>query len=61
MMHCKRYIGDGVYLDFDGFAYILTTEDGLRVTNRIVLEPQVIEAFDEYRKTPLVDLMEKAE
>ena len=37
----KRYIGDGVYVDFDGYALVLTTEDGISVTNRIVLEPEV--------------------
>lgn len=35
----KVYIGDGVYGDFDGFAIMLTTEDGKSTTNRIVLEP----------------------
>jgi hypothetical protein len=37
----KRYIGDGVYIDFDGYGIVLTTEDGIRETNRIVLEPEV--------------------
>ena len=37
----KRYLGDGVYIDFDGFALVLTTEDGISVTNRIVLEEEV--------------------
>ncbi len=36
------YLGDGVYADFDGFAVVLTTEDGVSVTNRIVLEPEVL-------------------
>lgn len=35
----KEYIGDGVYAAFNGFALILTTENGLEVTNTIVLEP----------------------
>lgn len=34
----RKYIGDGVYADFDGYNIVLTTEDG---TNRIVLEPDV--------------------
>ncbi len=44
----KQYIGDAVYVDFDGFGIVLTTEDGIRVTNRIVLEPQVYSALVRY-------------
>ncbi len=36
----KVYIGDAVYANFDGFAIILTTEDGIRETNRVVIEPR---------------------
>lgn len=39
----KVYLGDGVYADFDGYHIVLTTEDGVRVTNRICLEDQVFE------------------
>jgi hypothetical protein len=35
------YVGDGVYVEYDGFSLILTTEDGVSTTNRIVLEPEV--------------------
>lgn len=39
----KTYLGDAVYADFDQFGdLILTTEDGIRATNRIVLEPTVL-------------------
>jgi hypothetical protein len=44
----KRYLGDGCYVDFDGFALWLTTEDGVSVQNRICLEPDVYHAFTEY-------------
>lgn len=37
----RKYIGDGVYVEFDGYSLILTTENGITVTNRIVLEPEV--------------------
>lgn len=40
----KQYIGDGVYIDFDD-GLVLTTEDGIRTTNRIVLEPDVWRAL----------------
>ncbi len=41
----KTYIGDGCYVDFDGFALVLTTENGISTTNRIILEPEVYAAF----------------
>jgi hypothetical protein len=44
----KVYLGDGAYVDFDGFGLVLTTEDGIRVTNRIVLEPNVYETLRRY-------------
>lgn len=37
----KRYLGDGAYVECDGCAFVLTAEDGIRVTHRIVLEPEV--------------------
>ncbi len=37
----KRYLGDAVYAEWDGDNVILTTEDGYRATNTIVLEPVV--------------------
>lgn len=36
----KQYIGDGVYAEFDGWALLLTTENGIEATNTIVLETQ---------------------
>lgn len=52
----KRYIGDGVYADFDGYGIVLTTEDGISVTNRIVVEPEVYDSLMQFVK----DLREKA-
>lgn len=40
-MSDKQYLGDAVYVESDGFGFELTTEDGLRVTNRIYLEADV--------------------
>ena len=37
----KYYIGDAVYVEYDGYNVILTTENGISVTNTIVLEPEV--------------------
>jgi hypothetical protein len=41
----KTYLGDGVYAMFDGYDITLTTENGLEVTNTIVLEPEVLSAL----------------
>ena len=44
----KRYLGDGAYVDFDGYGIMLTTENGISVTNEIYLEPQVYAALVQY-------------
>lgn len=44
-MSVKAYLGDGVYVDHDHYHVVLTTEDGISVTNTIYLEPPVLEAF----------------
>jgi len=45
----KRYIGDAVYADFDGFHIVLTISNGINDTNTIGLEPGVLNEFDRYR------------
>ncbi|TFH47229.1 MAG: hypothetical protein E4H01_08660 [Lysobacterales bacterium] len=47
-MSHKKYMGDAVYADFDGYHIILTTENGIRVTNSIALEPTVFDALTRY-------------
>lgn len=39
----KAYLGDGVYVEWDPGreAFILTTENGVEITNTIVLELEV--------------------
>ena len=44
----KNHIGDGVYVEDDGYGIVITTENGISVQNRIVMEPEVIEAFERY-------------
>jgi len=44
----KTYLGDGVYADCDGYHIILTTEDGIRVTNTIFLDPHVARLLTSY-------------
>jgi len=53
----KQYIGDGtlhsrnpvgVYVEFDGYGIVLTTENGVSVTNRIVLESEMLASLFAY-------------
>ena len=44
-----EYLGDGVYVDIsDNNDIVLTTENGVHVTNEIVLESYVVQAFLNY-------------
>jgi hypothetical protein len=43
-----QYLGDQVYIDFDGYHIVLMTYDGIRVKNRVFLDSQVIGALDDY-------------
>jgi hypothetical protein len=44
----KQYIGDGVYVEIDELGLVLTTENGIETTNRIVLEGDVYGALEQY-------------
>jgi hypothetical protein len=44
----KAYLGDGVYIHAEYGGVMLTTEDGIQVTNSIFLEPEVYAALLEY-------------
>lgn len=44
----KEYLDDAVYADYDGWNLVLTTSDGYRDTNTIVLEPAVLDALMGY-------------
>jgi hypothetical protein len=48
MKKVKRYLGDSVYADCDNGYLILTTEDGIRATNTILLEAEVLGALQDY-------------
>ena len=41
----KQYLGDGVYVDVEENWVVLTTEDGVKETNRIYLDQEVQLAF----------------
>lgn len=46
----KAYLGDGVYAQWEEptLSVVLTTEDGITQTNRIVLEPEVLDALKQW-------------
>lgn len=47
-MKNKIYLGDGAYVEFDGFGFILTAENGIEATDTIVLEPEHIINLNEF-------------
>ncbi len=48
----KVYLGDGAYAEFDGYDVVLTTENGIEETNRIVLDPDVLSALLRFIEQP---------
>lgn len=44
----KEYLGDSVYVEFDSYDIVITTENGDGPSNRIVLEPEVLDALNKY-------------
>jgi hypothetical protein len=40
-----EYLGDGLFANFDGWQVELYTHDGYRATNRVSLEPMVLQLF----------------
>jgi len=39
------YLGEGIYVKWDGEKFILETFDGLTVNNTITIHPQVMSTF----------------
>lgn len=56
----KRYLGDGVYVSFDGYQLELITSDGISTTNTIYLEPRVYSNLLKYVAELKEELEEKA-
>lgn len=45
----RAYLGDAVYADVDDCGrLVLTCEDGITAYERIVLEPEVLQALEKY-------------
>lgn len=44
-MNFRRYLGDGLYGDFDGYQIVLAANNGIVDTNVVYLEPSVLNNF----------------
>jgi len=44
----KEYLGDGAYVDYDGYQVWVTTSNGISTTNEIAFEPEVMERLIAY-------------
>lgn len=43
-----EYIGDSVYIRFDGYSFVIYTDNGNGAENEIYLEPDMIEEITNY-------------
>ena len=46
----QEYIGDGAYANFDGYSLWIRTHNGIRTTNQVCLEPEVLKNLLQYIK-----------
>lgn len=44
----KEYLGDGLYVHFDGYQVVLSAFNGIEDTNTVYLDSSVLRAFLEY-------------
>lgn len=49
MSAIEDYLGDGVYVVFDGFSYILEAQGPTLPITKIAMEPSVIDALNRFR------------
>lgn len=54
-MTTKSYLGDGAYAEWDGLGLTLTAENGIRATDRVVLEPSVLIELLRFLRMTYVD------
>ena len=44
----EEYLGDGVYVEFDGYGFVLKANDNRNPTDTIYLEPAVLAALNSF-------------
>ena len=49
-MQKQAYLGDWVYVEFDGYEFILRANDFYNLSDTIYLEPEVLEALKKYTR-----------
>lgn len=47
----KSYVGDGVYIECDGYDFILTVSNGIHTTNTIIVDLDMIKIIADYART----------
>jgi len=47
-MNTKDYIGDGVYVEFDGFGIWLNANDPDNPSDKVYLEPQALRRLNDF-------------
>ena len=48
MINKKEYLGDSVYVSWDGVQVRLTTENGASASNEIFLESEIVQQLENY-------------
>jgi len=56
-----EYLGAGVYVSWDGYAYTLMANDHNNPTDVIVLDPNVLRALVQYDKATVAELIKSSE
>lgn len=51
----KQYLGDGLYVHFDGYQFCLQASNGVSVSDEVYLEPNVMTAFLNYAINAIPD------
>lgn len=41
----RFYLGDGAYVEYDGYSYRIFTNNGVKDTNTVILEPDHMESL----------------
>lgn len=55
----RQYLGDGLYVDFDGTQVVLSAENGIGATNTVYLEPGVFEELKRWHARQIQPLFEE--